>query len=130
MKASDFTAAQTQTRAVQKILEDDHDLGVVFRQWCVRALERFIQQSASGDTPSTSAGEERVSPFFGDRKQVASPGSNGTGPASKDSPAPAEEAPASPAQALPQETKDLVARIRTLMGTVEQVERLAELEKN
>jgi hypothetical protein len=68
MKATDFTSAQTHTRAVQKILEDDHDLGVVFRQWCVRALERFIQQSASGDTPSTSAGEERVSPFFGDRK--------------------------------------------------------------
>jgi hypothetical protein len=61
---------------------------------------------------------------------VASPGSNGSGPAPKDRPAPAEDAKASAAQALPQETKDLVARIRTLMGTVEQVERLAELEKN
>jgi len=110
MKASDFTAAQMQTRAVQKILEDDHDLGVVFRQWCVRALERFIQQSASGDTPSTSAGEERMSPLFSERNQIQPKFSD-------DPPSP------------PVKGADLVARIRTLMGTVEQVERLAELEK-
>lgn len=118
MKASDFTAAQTQTSAIQKVLEDDQDLGVVFRQWCVRALERFIQQSASGDTPSTSAGEDRGTPFASENKKQQAGFSgdenlqNGNDQASRTNQA------------------DLVARIRTLMGTVEQVERLAEMETN
>jgi hypothetical protein len=112
MKANDFTAAQEQTRAVQKILEDDHDLGVVFRQWCVRALERFILQFYAGDsTPPSSLGEGQMSPIFSERKQIQPARSE-----SLDSP--------------PVRGADLVARIRTLMGTIEQVELLAKAEKS
>merc|ERR1719440_365244 len=117
MKPSDFTLAQAQTRAVQKILEDDQDLGVVFRQWCVRALERFIQQSGSGDTSSTSAGEERgldsgysgspLSPFGSDKRQVAFSRDEKLQKATNGQASPTTNA------------ADLVARIRTLMGTVE-----------
>jgi hypothetical protein len=96
---------------VQKILEDDQDLGVVFRQWCARALERFILQVGAGDTPSTSAGEGPTSNYFSEKKMV-----------------PAKFSPDD--QSPPVNGADLAARIRTLMGTVEQVERLAELEKN
>jgi hypothetical protein len=104
-KPNDLEAAVVQTVAIQGVLEECQDLGAVFRQWISRALERFLEQSG---TPRTVEGQH-TAVFTEGRQRLPE--------------LPEEKRPPVP-------HSDLVRRIRTLMATIEQVERIAAAEKD
>jgi hypothetical protein len=109
-KPSDFTEADTQTKAVQSILEDSRDLGLLFRRWTSKALERFIEQHEAGGSSAASTIEGMPS-FFAE-------GTQPTLPTLPDE----HQRPVSAA--------DLACRVRILMATIEHVERMAGAAKD
>jgi hypothetical protein len=106
---ADVAGAGARTQAVQSFLEDDRDLGSVFRQWTSKALERFVDQCGEGSSSdSTITATASHGPFYQPQLLRTLP----------------EEQPE------PVSHRDLACRIRTLMATIEQVERMAGAEKD